>query len=68
MREENRQRCETVDDLARREAACCPFLDYRVETIGGQVVWTISDPCSDEHVAPVLDEFYALADRDGKRA
>ena len=23
---------EQVEDLAGREAACCPFLDYRVET------------------------------------
>ena len=28
---------EAVEDLARREAACCPFLDYRVETVGGEV-------------------------------
>jgi len=31
-----------VDSLARREAACCPFADYRVETVGGEVVWTIT--------------------------
>ena len=31
-----------VEDLARREAACCPFLDYRVETAGAELVWTIS--------------------------
>jgi hypothetical protein len=32
---------QAVDGLARREAACCPFLDYRVETVGEEVVWTI---------------------------
>jgi hypothetical protein len=35
---------EQVDDLARREAACCPFLDYRVETIGDEVIFTVTDP------------------------
>ena len=35
---------EQVDDLARREHACCPFLDYRVETVGDEVVWTTTWP------------------------
>jgi hypothetical protein len=35
---------ETVEDLARREAACCPFLGYRVETVGSEVIWTITGP------------------------
>ena len=47
---------EAVEDLARREAACCPFLDYRVETAGDQLVWTIRGD-SDE----TLDAFHALA-------
>ena len=33
---------DDVDDLARREAACCPFLDYRVEISKDVVVWTIT--------------------------
>ncbi len=33
---------EAVRDLARREAACCPFLDYRVQVAGDEVIWTIS--------------------------
>ena len=33
---------EAIDDLARREAACCPFLDYRVETRGDEVIYTIT--------------------------
>lgn len=33
-----------VEDLARREARCCPFLDYRVETAGDDVVWTVTGP------------------------
>jgi hypothetical protein len=31
---------ELVEDLARREAACCPFMDYRVETKGDEVIYT----------------------------
>ncbi len=34
---------EAVEDLARREAACCPFLDQRVESVDGEVVWTVTD-------------------------
>jgi hypothetical protein len=35
---------EQVDSLARREAACCPFAGYRVETDGAEVIWTIALP------------------------
>ena len=53
---------EQVEDLARREHACCPFLGYRVETAGDQVVWTIS---GDERpgAQATLDAFHALAER-----
>lgn len=50
---------EQVDDLARREAACCPFLEYRVETAGGEVVLTVANPDGPDADA-VLDAFYAL--------
>jgi hypothetical protein len=33
---------EQVEDLARREHACCPFLGYRVETAGDEVIWTVT--------------------------
>lgn len=49
-----------VEDLARREAACCPFLDYRVETVGDEVVWTITGD-GRFGVDAVLDAFHALA-------
>lgn len=52
-----------VDEMVRREAACCPFLDYRVETIGGEVVWTTTNAVEDERRAGVdviLDAFYEL--------
>lgn len=54
---------EHVDDLARREHACCPFLEYRVETIGEEVVWTTSHPVTGAERAGVdviLDAFYDL--------
>ncbi len=50
---------ERVEDLARREAACCPFLGYRVETTGAELVLTVTGP---ERAAAVLDAFYALPD------
>ena len=50
-----------VEDLARREAACCPFLDYRVETAGDEVIWTITNPVAgDRQAAAILDAFHAL--------
>jgi len=58
----------TVDDLARREAACCPFVDYRVETVGEEIVWTITNPVTGEDRASVevmLDAFHELADQAG---
>lgn len=49
-----------VADLARREAECCPFLEYRVEPLGDQVIWTVSDPVGRAGASAILDEFYAL--------
>ena len=54
---------EQVDDLAHREQACCPFLDYHVETAGDKVIWTITNPVSgdERHGADaILDAFHAL--------
>jgi hypothetical protein len=54
---------QQVEDLARREHACCPFLDYRVEVVGGDVVWTITDPIDGPDRAAadaVLDAFHEL--------
>ncbi len=47
---------ERVDSLARREAACCPFAGYRVETVGEEVIFAITTS-----VDEMLDSFYALA-------
>ena len=54
-----------VEDLARREALCCPFLDYRVETRAGELVWTITNPVTGDERASadaILDAFYALSE------
>jgi hypothetical protein len=55
-----------VEDLARREAACCPFIDYRVETIGEEIVWTTTNPIEGEDGAGaevMLDAFHELPDQ-----
>jgi hypothetical protein len=59
---------EQVEDLASREHACCPFVDYRVETAGEEVVWTTTNPVSGEQRAAVdvmLDALYALPEHAG---
>jgi hypothetical protein len=59
---------DAVDDLARREAACCPFLDYRVETAGDEVLWTITSAVTGDERASVdvvLDALHALPDHAG---
>jgi hypothetical protein len=54
---------ERVEDLARREAECCPFLDYRVRTGDGEVVYTVTDTGVGRSGAEVtLEAFYALPD------
>src|ERR1044072_5561780 len=50
----------TVERLARREAACCPFADYSVQTTDDEVVLTITG--DRDGVDEMLDAFYALPD------
>ena len=52
-----------VDELVRREAACCPFVDYRVETVGSDVIWTTTNTLVGEQRASadvILDAFHEL--------
>ena len=59
---------EALHDLARREAACCPFLEYRVEALGDEVIWTTGNRRSGSERAAVdafLDALYALPDHSG---
>ena len=54
-----------LHDLARREAACCPFLEYRVETLGDEVTWTTSNRRTGSErpdIDAFLDVLYALPD------
>ena len=52
-----------VDDLVRREAACCPFVDYRVETVGDAVIWTTANTNQREGAEALFDAFDDLARR-----
>ena len=59
---------EAVEDLARREAACCPFLDHHVETAGNEVIWSIANLVTGVERATAdvtLDAFYTLPDHPG---
>lgn len=51
-----------VRDLADREAACCPFLDYTVTDHDGQVTYTIAGD-DDPTVQAILDEVHNLPDQ-----
>jgi hypothetical protein len=53
---------EQAEDLAHREAACCPFLEYRVEATAGQVILTVTNPGRVD-AEPILDGFYALPEQ-----
>lgn len=53
---------EWLADLVRREAACCPFLSYRVEAEADQIVWTITTGHKDEAARSILEDFVAVAD------
>ena len=58
---------EAVEELARREAPCCPFLDYRVETAGDEVIWTITNPVTGTSARTrwVLDAIFTLPEHAG---
>ena len=59
---------ETLEDLARREAACCPFFDHRIEAAGNEVIWTVANVIAGPERAAVdvmLDALYALPDHVG---
>ncbi|MES1207026.1 MAG: hypothetical protein ABUS79_13900 [Pseudomonadota bacterium] len=53
---------EWVADLARREAACCPFLGHEVRRDGAHVTWRFSTQRGATADA-VLDEVHDLPDR-----
>jgi hypothetical protein len=52
-----------VEDLVHREAACCPFVDYRVDVTGDAVVWTTTNPRTGDDragVDTILTALYEL--------
>ena len=49
---------DVVEDLARRERECCPFLDLRVARSAGEVMLAIGAAPEDR---AALDAFYELA-------
>ena len=51
---------ESVLDLVRREAACCPFLSYEVDQEGEEIVWTTTGMGAADIAA--LDDVLAGAD------
>lgn len=48
-----------VRDLAAREKACCPFFDFAVSTVDGEVRWDAT-VVVDGTARAILDEFYRL--------
>jgi hypothetical protein len=57
---------EAVEDLVHREAACCPFMGYRVDVVGDSVVWTTTNPRSEDDRAAadvLVQALYDLAGR-----
>ena len=57
-----------VEDLARREHVCCPFVDYRVENAGEQVRWMVTNTIHGDQRAAVdviLDALHDLPDHAG---
>jgi hypothetical protein len=46
-----------VRDLSVREKACCPFADFAINTVDGEVRWDIT-VIDDDLAREVLEEFY----------
>jgi hypothetical protein len=53
-----------VRDLAAREKACCPFFDFAVTTVDGEVWWDAS-VVDDDIARIILDELYTLPETVG---
>jgi len=56
---------EWAADLARREAACCPFFSFHVSISGDHVVWRTSSQAGPQAQA-FYDELHALPERAGE--
>ena len=59
----------TREELARRKAACCPFLDYRVEPAGDELLWTTASVGEQRGAIHVfLDALHDLPGRPDQRS
>jgi hypothetical protein len=54
----DRPRLTAVIDLAQRELACCPFLEFSIKLRSGGITLQIASPAE---ASPILDRFAALA-------
>jgi hypothetical protein len=54
-----------VRDLSAREKACCPFADFTIATVDGQVRWDIT-VIDDDLARAVLDDFYRTPETIGE--
>lgn len=55
---------EWVTDLAKREAACCPFMSHHVTADSTHVIWRASSQAGPAAQA-ILDQFHDLPERFG---
>jgi hypothetical protein len=58
---------EWVCDLAKREAACCPFLSYEIDEQGEEIVWTTAGGLGASEMA-ILDELLDGPEGSGQSA
>jgi len=58
---------EWVCDLAKREAACCPFLSYEIDEHGEEIVWTTEGGLGASEMA-ILEEFLDGPEGSGQNA
>src|SRR5688572_12899736 len=54
-----------VRDLSAREKACCPFADFEVATVDGEIHWDIT-VVDDDLARAVLEELYQVPERAGE--
>jgi MerR family transcriptional regulator, copper efflux regulator len=51
---------EDLADLTRREKECCPFLDFRIEASGDELLLEVSTP---PDARPIVEQLFALEGR-----
>jgi hypothetical protein len=51
---------EDLADLTRKEKACCPFFDFRIEATGDEVLLEVDAP---PDARPIVEQLFALERR-----